>query len=297
MNQFRVSVILIAQFLLSGFLLCLPLVLNWKSHNLTYVNGDIPEYFEDAMKYAIAAAIPLIIDSMIDMSFTSLFRPFRVILLLAVTIPNFVFILCKLHPAVYFVSFQLRYMICACICYLHLFLHDEIFRRWHFIVLTVVGNLTTVIYTWSSFTTTYLSILVALYYVSLIIGFIMFSYYVGVWVMKVSKLRSCEVTNDDRRCGAYIFSMGIVGVSFIFMAVLYGPYIVDKDIYPYVTTCTYISLVFTVSIWLLHGRIIRLEVEQAKVWSQSVYMKLSLFIYVNTGNFNDEKNLRPLRVP
>ena len=266
MLHLRVDILLVVLFLFAGILLCFPLIFNWKLMNDDIRTYYFPEYFEDSLKYAIAAAVPLIVDSMLDMSLTSLFRPLRVILLLAVTIPNIVFINITFSPATYFVLFQLRYMICACICYVHLFVYgDEFFRRWHFIVMTILNNFSAVIFTWASFTTTYFRILVIFFYVGFAIGCVMFSYYVMLWCAKLTKLQSNEISNDDRRCGAYLFSMGIVGISFIVMIILYGPYIITAELYPYLTTCTYVSLAFIVSVWLLHGRIIRLEIEKSKV--------------------------------
>ena len=261
---FRVTMLLL--FFSLVFLICLPLLLGWDLHDgRKYIVPPI--YFENSLKCAIAVAVPLTLDALWDICLVSSLRPFCIFLLLGVSIPNIIFLSAQMSPAQYFIFFQLRYVICANICYSHLFIYgDPLFRQPPFVAMTILNNLTAILFTWASYLSLrHFKIVVILFYVGFILGCLIFSFYVILWIFKLSKLKSDEISNDDRRSIAYIFSMGIVGVSFIVMIFIYGTYVLTIDMYMYLTTCTYVSLAFMVSVWLLHGRIIRLEIEQSKV--------------------------------
>ena len=91
------------------------------------------------------------------------------------------------------------------------------------------------------------------------------TYLVVRWFLHLYRLGFHRITSDQYTCNIYISSLFVAGLSLLVMGFIYGPPISPETNANYLTISTYLEIITTLNISLLHGRLIRLEIFDTKV--------------------------------
>ena len=241
----------------AGFLLVIPLIFQWKIGSSDVSSADCSVTI--SIVSCLIVSIPLTLDSICDILSSPLLQPFQLFLLFGITVPNIVFLSVSFTPEVLFIAFQIRYLFCGVICFLHLTRYgDPIFHRWNFKAMGVINSLVLVGFSWSSFNIAISNeIILILLCCGYVISSLMNFYFVLLWYRKHLKFNNKK---QELRCGVCFFPMMFLMIGFLIISLLYG-----HNLPMYLTSCNYISMMFILLVWLFHGRNARFEIRKANV--------------------------------
>ena len=229
-------------------------------------------YFEWSIISGLSIMMPLILDSDFGELSGPEFRSTDVVLNLGNILPLLVLLCQYLKPEVLFVLCHLRYLFGSFICFNQVdSLGHSMFHHWHMIGLSNASNLTIAFFTWTTFSSSSLRDILAVFvWIGFIAEILILSCFLFLWLRHMSNQPINQLSIDGRKCRAYLISMEFVQIAFVIMLFIYGPCINEVDMPSYVATCNYISTVSALLAWLLCGRIMRLDLKQKKVCSSII---------------------------
>ena len=267
--------------LIGIILCCLPNMLHWSFDFGTYERETSPIFealhsvqFKYSLAASVALSVPLIIDLFLD-SYTAdmkvdLRYSVRTIILAALFIPDLLISLSSdLSNGVELLNiiYHSRGIMCLCALLVHLYnFGGAVFQTKELLLSYTLGVTGGVLSCLSS----YQSGIVAHQFYYIYTSFFVLASILGIhlvikWCIHLHKIGLNHITNDHYTCNIYIVSLCAFGITELIMGFFYGPPISAESTSDYLTISTYVDIVITLNIALLHGRLIRQEMTHTKV--------------------------------
>ena len=259
--------IMSAIFALSILLILFTTFLPKSEINTAFSGADSLPEFRQALVIGLAMAIPEFIDCVFETFLSFSVRPLRIILLLAVSIPNIIFLWIYCSPNTLVILINIRIITCATICFMHLSYFGELlFRNRLFIALALLFNISCVISCWISLSSIpdYLCLAV-IFAFCFSLASLIFGYFLFFWITKIMKLPSNEISIAQLRCSLYMAAIFAIFLGQFVVVGGFGPLSNSNNLTGYLTSNSYISSSLLLVVWVFKGRIIRLETLQANV--------------------------------
>ena len=271
--------VLLSILVASIFLMSFPLILDVRKYNIERNILD-SSLFREASLVGIAAAFPALIDSASDILTAPQKRPVRIFLLIALFLPNIIFLNIRFEDEIWIVLTFVRGTICVSICFMQLNVYgDDIFRSFFFICMALVTNLSMIISCWLSITHICMETTIILYYLSSLLSFLLLVYIVYIWFAQLSKTYFRDITMIQLHSSGFLIAMCVIEIGQLYLIVQYGQCITSNNINGYINSSTYICTTCTLAIWFLQGQVIRLETLHAFVRYIYIYIYLLLLFY------------------
>ena len=269
---------------------CIPLALRWKFDYGEWVDGTAPiNYALNSLdfKYSLVASVavscPLYIDLLLDVALASKWNMKNIVRMTIVTalfFPDAILLKFSgnsIGPEILDTIIHSRGVVGLSAALVHLYnygapiLNSRLLLLCYLLII-IGGGL-------SCLSPYYESEPDDLYFVCTIVFITAFSigtYLVIRWFIHLYRLGFHRITGDQYTCNIYISSLAVAGISLLVMRFILGPPIGPETNSTYLTISTYLEIITTLNISLLHGRLIRLEMFDTKVLFQRIYLMMNI---------------------